>query len=154
MTDEMMTLRTLLEKSSDADLLREMIGFTAQRLMELEVEEADAGQQHCSVAVPGGTGWNFRRPAGVRIDRPLRWSRHYGGAAHSLAGVAGACRRCRACNAMNATGMIVGARLVSTDHHGHHMVAQAETHFVPGMMSGVEQAASVELIRRVRITAA
>jgi transposase-like protein len=39
MTDEMMTLRTLLEKSSDADLLREMIGFTAQRLMELEVEE-------------------------------------------------------------------------------------------------------------------
>ena len=38
MTDEMMTVRTLLEKSSDADLLREMIGFTAQRLMELEVE--------------------------------------------------------------------------------------------------------------------
>jgi transposase-like protein len=34
----MMTLRMLLEKSSDADLLREMIGFTAQRLMELEVE--------------------------------------------------------------------------------------------------------------------
>src|SRR4029078_1292938 len=38
MTDEMMTLRTLLEKSSDTDLLREIIGFTAQRLMELEVE--------------------------------------------------------------------------------------------------------------------
>ncbi len=38
MTDEMMNLRTLLEKSSDADLLREMISFTAQRLMELEVE--------------------------------------------------------------------------------------------------------------------
>ena len=38
MTDDMMTLRTLLEKSSDADLLREMIGFTAQRLMALEVE--------------------------------------------------------------------------------------------------------------------
>jgi putative transposase len=38
MTDEMMTLRALLEKSSDADLLREMISFTAQRLMELEVE--------------------------------------------------------------------------------------------------------------------
>jgi transposase-like protein len=27
-----------LEKSSDADLLREMIGFTAQRLMDLEVQ--------------------------------------------------------------------------------------------------------------------
>ncbi len=37
MTDDMMTLRALLEKSSDADLLREMIGFTAQRLMALEM---------------------------------------------------------------------------------------------------------------------
>jgi transposase-like protein len=38
MTDPMMNLQSLLEKSSDADLLREMIGFAAQRLMELEVE--------------------------------------------------------------------------------------------------------------------
>ena len=38
MTEEMMSLRTLLEKSADADLLREMVGFAAQRLMELEVE--------------------------------------------------------------------------------------------------------------------
>jgi putative transposase len=37
MTDDMMNLRVLLEKSSDADLLREMIGFAAQRLMDLEV---------------------------------------------------------------------------------------------------------------------
>jgi putative transposase len=45
MTDEMMSLRSLLEKSSDADLLREMVGFAAQRLMELEVE-ARTGAGH------------------------------------------------------------------------------------------------------------
>ena len=36
MTDEMMNLGALLEKSSDAELLREMIAFIPQRLMELE----------------------------------------------------------------------------------------------------------------------
>jgi putative transposase len=38
MTSSNMDLKELLEKTADPDILREMIGFTAQRLMELEVE--------------------------------------------------------------------------------------------------------------------
>ena len=38
MTDDNIALRDLLEKSSDASLLREMIGFAAQRLMALETD--------------------------------------------------------------------------------------------------------------------
>src|ERR1700691_1097445 len=38
MTDDKIALQDLLEKSSDASLLREMIGFAAQRLMALETD--------------------------------------------------------------------------------------------------------------------
>ena len=38
MTGDTMAFRRLLEKTSDADLLREMIGFAAERLMALEVQ--------------------------------------------------------------------------------------------------------------------
>jgi hypothetical protein len=37
MTEDTIALRGLMEKSADTDFLREMIGFAAQRLMELEV---------------------------------------------------------------------------------------------------------------------
>ena len=48
MTDDRIALCELLEKSADADLLREMIGFAAERLMELEVQGltgADYGER-------------------------------------------------------------------------------------------------------------
>src|SRR5262249_45881218 len=38
MTIDRMTLKALLEKGSDDDLLRQMIGFVANRMMDLEVE--------------------------------------------------------------------------------------------------------------------
>jgi putative transposase len=50
MTEEMIALRALVEKNPDADLLREMIGFAAHRLMELEVEGLT------------GAGYGERRP--------------------------------------------------------------------------------------------
>jgi putative transposase len=38
MTDDKIALRALLEKSSDAIFLRDMIDFAAHRLMELDVD--------------------------------------------------------------------------------------------------------------------
>jgi hypothetical protein len=35
MTNDMMNVRSLVEKSADADLLREMIGFAAERQVEI-----------------------------------------------------------------------------------------------------------------------
>ena len=45
MTDEKMALLELIEKSADVDLVREMLGFAAERLMAAEVQ-VRAGAAH------------------------------------------------------------------------------------------------------------
>ncbi|MEK1928407.1 MAG: hypothetical protein AAAC47_01205 [Pararhizobium sp.] len=52
MTNDMMNTRTLVEKSADPDLLREMIGFAAERLMELEVGGATWALLRRQIASP------------------------------------------------------------------------------------------------------
>jgi putative transposase len=53
MTEEMISLHTLLGKSSEADLLREMVGFAAHRLMELESRDLD--RRAATSAAPTGS---------------------------------------------------------------------------------------------------
>jgi len=57
MTDDRMALQSLLAKTPDADVLREMIGFAAQRLMELEVKART------------GAAYGERNPAGRLTQR-------------------------------------------------------------------------------------
>ena len=60
MTVENMNLQELLEKNKDEDLLREMIGYTAQRLMDVEVEDLTGA----ATGVSGPRGLNERNGYG------------------------------------------------------------------------------------------
>lgn len=82
MTDDTIALRALLEKGSDATMLREMIGFAAQRLMELETDAlCGAGHHERSdsrtnqrtgsgrgISVTGVAGFSMSPPDGFLIS--------------------------------------------------------------------------------------
>jgi len=71
MTDDMMNLRSLVEKSADAGSLREMIGFAAEKLMALEVgakTSAGYGEKNgfglpSATALATATGRHGRAPS-------------------------------------------------------------------------------------------
>ena len=66
MTDDAMVLRRLLEKTSDAELLREMIGFAAERLMAMEV----AGLTGAAPGERSESRINQRMATASATDRP------------------------------------------------------------------------------------
>ena len=90
MTTDMMNLRDLVEKTPDADLLREMIGFAAERLMELVVGAVTARPMarrirpggRSATAIVTGTGRPGQEPSscafpgcGRAATSPAFWNR-------------------------------------------------------------------------------
>jgi hypothetical protein len=56
MTDERMALIELVEKAADTDLLREMLAFAAERIMDAEAEMV-ACEERLAFMRPGCGAW-------------------------------------------------------------------------------------------------
>jgi hypothetical protein len=67
MTEERMALKALREKTSDADVLNEMIGFAANRLMALEADRLITRSRN--LKVEPGEGDTGAWQAGERLGR-------------------------------------------------------------------------------------
>ncbi len=63
MTQDRMQLSELLEKAGADDIVREMIGFVAQRLMELDVNNRCGASHGCRRAL------NFDHPCALNFDQ-------------------------------------------------------------------------------------
>jgi len=70
MTDDRMVLIELIEKSADIDLVREMLSFAAERLMDAEVE-ARTGAAH-GVRDPACQSARERAPLSACKGDPFR----------------------------------------------------------------------------------
>ena len=72
MTDDRMALMELVEKRADGDLVREMLAFAAERIMEAEIKRgparprARARQGERPSGMDTGSGIGIRVPAGSR----------------------------------------------------------------------------------------
>ena len=90
MTDDRMALIELVEKQADGDLVREMLAFAAERIMEAEVEartgaprareprcgRSSATDTATAIGTPGPGGSRWRsRSSGRAATFPAFWNR-------------------------------------------------------------------------------
>src|SRR5262245_18118525 len=84
MTIDRMTLKALVEKGSDDDLLREMMAHVASRMMDLEVESlTGAGHGERSPSRINHRNGYRQRTWETRAPSPPDWWRSYGNTADS-----------------------------------------------------------------------